>query len=371
MKFRKVSAITMLLSAIALIAACGADPTATPTRPAATPTPTVSAMDAAMADLVQAAAAEGELNFLGSGIETGTFDAIEEAINAKYGINIRLTYTSGPSMNAMASRLDTELDGGQAPSTDMYIGRSEHIGTMIQNGTLQSFDWGRYLPAEVAEHAIVQGDVALAMGGDATSFAYNTNLVAEADVPQTLEDLLDPKWAGEVITTPYAAYYYFAALHVGQAEFDEWVEKFLATQIGAVLRCGDADEAIATGEHLLYGLSCGSTSVRQLKEDGAPIENVFLEELGIIVPQYVGITKGSGAPNLAALFAIFLTTPEGQDLLWEQEREGGLWFVDGTYTNEIYKAMNDPLVADVDFVLANQETITELTGKYIGMITGG
>ncbi len=71
-------------------------------------------------EILKEAKAEGELHFMASGETFGGQEAmtlLEKAFNEKYGTNITLRFTPGPSMPAMAARLQQEAKSGAAAST--------------------------------------------------------------------------------------------------------------------------------------------------------------------------------------------------------------------------------------------------------------
>ena len=54
-------------------------------------------------------------------------------------------------------------------------------------------------------------------------FTYNTNLVAANEVPQRVEDVLNPKWKGKIASTPYAASFDRLALIWGEEKTTSFI----------------------------------------------------------------------------------------------------------------------------------------------------
>src|SRR5690606_23173700 len=96
-------------------------------------------------------------------------------------------------------------------------------------------------------------------------------------------------------------------------------------------------------------------------------DRTLMSDASVLMSKYVGIPKGSEHPNLAALVGLFLQSPEGQELLWENEADGGLYLIDGTDNHRIYVEEN-PVVFDVQAVQEHQETIDRLRARYQDMI---
>ena len=84
---------------------------------------------------------------------------------------------------------------------------------------------------------------------------------------------------------------------------------------GGLMRCGENDR-ISTGEFLMLFLNCGSRIPDNLKaENGGPLGSAELDDALATSMTYFGIPKNGAHPNLAKLFAGFIATKEGQDVI--------------------------------------------------------
>ncbi len=272
----------------------------------------------AMKKLIKAAAAEGQLNMLGSGIDDAkAWAKWEKALNAMYGIKVDLKFTRGPSMPRMASRLAKEHKAGRTPTTDIYIGSESHVSRILKSKALDTPNWKEFAPTIPAE-ALAPGNVAVVIASRMPGVTYNTKLVPKDQVPRKLEDLLNPRWKGKIASTPYAASFDRAAMILGDERVTNFLKNLSRENLAGLIRCGE-DERIISGEFNLLALTCGGGAIELLKAKGAPIEHTILEDVPLVSYFYLGVPKGSAHPNMAKLFTVFMTTKVAQKILWEGE----------------------------------------------------
>src|SRR5262249_13478071 len=158
---------------------------------------------------------------------------------------------------------------------------------------------------------------------------YNKKGLPEKDVPKRWEDLLDPKWKGGKLgmstTTHHLAR--LAAGAWGEQKTTEYV-KALAKQDLVLGTLGSLYTKLQTGEILAIATLTDSY-ITTAKKAGAPIVHADKIE-PVVSPAYnAGVPKGAAHPNAGALFAVFLTTAEGQNL-WEQYGGQTSAFIPGT-----------------------------------------
>ena len=132
-----------------------------------------------------------------------------------------------------------------------------------------------------------------------------------------MEDLLKPEFKGKFTTTPYlAGFDVLASKEVwGPEKTADYVTK-LAGQVSGLLLCG-ATERIASGEQLALALDCAGAEHNRDR---------FKDVVGLhVVPDnaqrrytYITISKHAASPNAAILFALFMSTREGQQMLWDK-----------------------------------------------------
>ncbi len=151
--------------------------------------------------------------------------------------------------------------------------------------------------------------------------SYNKDLVKAADVPKTVDDLLDPKWHGRKIT--YTMQFTVSGINgfYGALEKERGAEKAreFITKLhkqGAVaqnITPGGTADQLASGQFPLC-LGCNSNQMEMLKVKGAPVEMTEVQPL-VSFYSAMGITKASANPNAARLFVEWCMSEEGQRVL--------------------------------------------------------
>jgi iron(III) transport system substrate-binding protein len=148
---------------------------------------------------------------------------------------------------------------------------------------------------------------------------YNSNLIPEAEVPRTLESLLEPRWKGKIASTPYAAGFpqLARATAWGEQRTVDYVGK-LKDQVGGLIRCGEY-ERLLSGEFVLYALNCGIASDQAAHRDGMPIWFSVPADAPAVSYYAWGVPKGSARPATATLFALFMVSEPGQRLSYSAD----------------------------------------------------
>ncbi|MFQ5682927.1 MAG: ABC transporter substrate-binding protein [Candidatus Binatia bacterium] len=278
----------------------------------------------ALAQLIKGAKKETTLRGMWSSRSLGGskgFSHIVAAMNKKYGLNIKPEFTPGPSMTRMIGKLTRELKAGQPASTDVYWGNSGGMLRSSKVGLMRSMNWLAYLSRPMLKekgfNPVAPKGMGLASASTLVGVMYNSDRVKGKDIPRTLADTLKPKWKGKIASTPYAAGMREFAMPdlLGKEAMIEFTKK-LSKQISGLIRCGD-DQKILSGEFLMLVLTCGDQYVNQAKRTGTPLGYSVLSDATVSHTRYGGVPKNSQAPNAAALFVVYLHSPEGQKWMWE------------------------------------------------------
>lgn len=145
--------------------------------------------------------------------------------------------------------------------------------------------------------------------------AYNTNVFKPSDAPKTYEDLLHPRFKGKLgIEAEDANWFMTVVQAMGEQKGLKLFKDIVAANAMSV-RKGHTLLAnlVPTGEVPL-ALTAYSYRVEQLKNEGAPVEIVYLPPV-VGFPTGAGIFKRAPHPHAALLFADFVLSPEGMALL--------------------------------------------------------
>lgn len=153
--------------------------------------------------------------------------------------------------------------------------------------------------------------------------AYNTDMVSAEDVPKTFEDLLDPRWKGQIawrIGTDTGTPFFITNLRQawGEEKAEEYLQK-LAEQDIVNFGAGSArtlvDRVIAGEYALAVNVFCHHPLISAA--DGAPVASQLMNPVASAAATVL-IPKGVRHPYAAALFTDFLLT-EGQEIFKEND----------------------------------------------------
>jgi len=300
---------------------------------AALPASEAAARSAALEKVIEGAKKEGVLTVLWTeghfGGDIG-FKAMLAALNKRYGTNISLQFTQGGSFPANLGRLTQEYRSGQPSSTDIFLGGANHMIAGLKSGFLSKVDWEALVerpnPPNPVLDRVNPGGVGMAIVSRVVGIVYNSNLVKGADVPTSMEDVLKPKWKGQIATTPYiTGLYQFAAPDVlGEKYMTDFVKR-LKPQIGGFIGCNSLDKVVS-GEFAMLIFDCGRDATVRYQRRGAPLGHAVPKEVVRDNVIDLGVPVNAKHPNVGKLFIVFQHTEEGQELLWKH----------GAYDLEIY-----------------------------------
>ena len=329
----------------------------------------VSGYSQSLSQLIDGAKKEGTLNLSwGTGTMGGVegVQVMEKAFNKTYGLNFQFKYTPGPAMPQFASRIIQEAKAGQPASSDLFIGSENHVARM----SLRRLDWVKTFPHITKPMVDWDGRVLIVVSRT-PGFTYNTNLIAPGEVPQKVEDLLNPKWKGKIASTPYAASFDRLALIWGEEKATAFLQKFVK-QVAGLIRCGE-EERVLNGEFALMAFNCDLADANEMREKGAPVNGKIFRDAGILSYWYLAVPSNSTHPNAASLLAAFLLSKEGQDILWKTEKTSS-HLVEGTY---MYKFVKDQERQGIKFyanpvsdVVKNQENQSRIRQKFQDILMG-
>jgi len=149
--------------------------------------------------------------------------------------------------------------------------------------------------------------------------AYNTKMVSQADAPRRYEDLLEPKWKGNILMDEGDHAWYGALIAAwGKEKADGFMRKLAGQDIqwrrGHTLLL----QLVAAGEAPL-GIPYANSTER-FKKQGAPVE--WVDTLKPIVTglNYIGISAKAKNPNTAKLFVDFMLSKQGQEIIRDRGR---------------------------------------------------
>jgi ABC-type Fe3+ transport system substrate-binding protein len=270
--------------------------------------------------LIQAArdSGETELNVAWASSSLGGMESIkriEAWMNQTYGTNIKITLIPGPSMTDMVGKITQEYLAGQKASSDVYLGRELHLATMLPHDVLEQYDYTQLSP-RITRDIVGERNVGVEVYTTIPAILYNSELVPRAEVPQRLEDVLQPKWRGRIAATETASYFGSLSAHPewGAERMKAYMAR-LSQQVGGLIRNSE-EHRIISGEFVMLVL--GNThNAKQNSAKGAPLASVVPEDVAQANTLNLGVPRNSAHPNLAKLYINAMLSEAGQRILFE------------------------------------------------------
>lgn len=151
---------------------------------------------------------------------------------------------------------------------------------------------------------------------------YNTNLVADADVPTSWEDMLNPNFKGKIaMADPAKSGSAFTILATMVQAFGKdngkgwkFIEDFYANLDGKVLTSSSGVyKGVADGEYSV-GLTLEKEAIKYVNS-GAPVKIVYPSEGTSAIPDGVAIIKGAKNSVNAKVFVDFVLSKETQAIM--------------------------------------------------------
>ena len=316
---------------------------------------------ATLDEVVAAARKEGVIEFYApSTLTPQGAQAVSAAFNKRYGLNVTMNFSPAGNMVRDVAKVVTEGISGVAPEWDLMVVTDAHHATLWVRKMHQVFD---YRKLGVDPKLVHYDSGSVSFSNQYVLPAYNKNILPAKDLPRSWEDLLDPKWKGGKLGIS-SAVHHFARLAVGAWGEEKGTRyvKALAEQKPIVGNPGVINTKLQIGEILVF-VNQLNEFVYRAKVEGSPL--AFAEGIEPVISPalHAGVPKGARHPNVGSLFAVFLTSPEAQEI-WEKYAGLSSAFVPGT---TMYKyAQGKKMVYLKD---EHAQTVDRLTTEY-GKILG-
>jgi iron(III) transport system substrate-binding protein len=261
---------------------------------------------------------------------------ISEAFEKKYGVKISLWRSSSEKV---LQRAVTEARAGHF-SVDAFELNGPELEAMYREGLLEEYYSPQFenLPAAAfPKHRHYAAD-----RFNFFTIAYNTNLVKPSEVPNSYEDLTNPRWIGR-IGIEASDTDWFGSIVKAMGE-DQGLALFRKlARMKPQIRTGHTliAELVAAGE-IPLAATIYNHNAERLKVKGAPINWKPLSPT-FGRPNGVAVAKRAAHPHAALLFADFMLSLEGQKLLKKRNRVPASNKVDSNLNDFPYR-MIDPVV---------------------------
>jgi ABC-type Fe3+ transport system substrate-binding protein len=270
-----------------------------------------------LAKVIAAAKAEQTLDLsAGPGVLGGSEMAgpIVAGMKKAFGIDIEYKFTPGGPMGEIGNKVATEFRANQKSSTDAWTGAAAQIAPLLKLDMFHKVDWHKLYPDRIKPEFVEGGGVALRIATGTSGVLYNRAKGPEFGKIRRMEDMLKPEYKGKFGTTIYGAGFdvLLADDVWGADKTLAFYEKFVKNMQG-ILNCGGEDR-IASGEFLALIMDCGGGTHHEAKYNNALAHNIVADN-AMRRPYYLLIPKNAAHPNMAMLYGVFMSSPEGQKIV--------------------------------------------------------
>ena len=288
--------------------------------------------------LVERAKKEGKLNFYSS-MTVADAQALTSAFEKKYGIKVNNWRSSDEKI---AVRAITEARAGRH-ETDVVEMTSSSVEMMYREKLLEEF----YVPGikDIPQNAIPKHRNWIPTRFALLVMAYNTNLVKPADVPNTYEDVLNPKWIGKFgIEASDVMWLAAIVKSMGEEKGMAFFEKLAAMKPDIRSSHILIAQLVAAGEIPMV-LNAFNNNVETLKTKGGPVAWKPLQP-AFGQSSAIALAKHSTRPYASLLFAQFVLSPEGQQIIKGMNRVPASMAVDTPLNKFKYELIDSVMALD-------------------------
>ena len=239
--------------------------------------------------------------------------AIKRGFEAKYPDITMDYYFAGTGR--VITKIATEHQAGQVAADVIWVGDPADYISFKKEGILAQYSSpeAKNIDAKFIDpEGYYTGARMMNMG-----IGYNSALVEPENAPQSWNDLLDPKWEGQIVMTdPSSAgttKYFVAALLASPEYGEEYFKKLRAN--GCELESG------TTATHNQVAASAYQVGImldyvsHNLMAQGSPIGFTYLKKDLISIFSPIGLVKGSPNNENGKLLYDFILSKEGQEIL--------------------------------------------------------
>jgi len=264
---------------------------------------------------------------------------ITEAFEKEYGVKVSLWRASSEKV---LQRSVTEARAGRY-ACDVFETNGPEVEALYRERLLAPF----YSPhfSELVPAAITKDRPYVADRFNFFTIGYNTNLVKPDEVPQSYEDLLDPRWRGKIgIEASDIDWFGALVTAMGEQKGLAFFRKLAAND--PQLRTGHTliAELIASGE-IPIAADIYNHNAERLRVKGAPIQwKPLAPTFGR--PNAIAVAEHAPHPSAALLFTDFMLSSKGQKLLKKRHRVPSSRTVGSNLNNFPFQMINPEITLD-------------------------
>jgi iron(III) transport system substrate-binding protein len=248
--------------------------------------------------LLEAAKAEGKVAIGGFGFDPEEVTTLEKGFRKRFGFPVKITHDPTHIRD-----IPPKVIAGGFDVVEVNVAGGYQI--LESERGLVTVDWSLFYPEfpkleEVHQRRPAEDIPCLLYVNGIFGIVYNTKLVKEADVPDTLEDFADPKWKGRFVLWDNGNPFDFIAVKYGKERALELARK-LKTNKPILSRSAAILTLIASGEAHLGATSIGG-AIGEINK-GAPLGVKPYKDIIPALNNQLCVVDKAPHPNMAKLFA--------------------------------------------------------------------
>lgn len=333
------------------LAACGSSSTDGGTSDAPGDAVAEGVVDGDLDAVCEAGREEGTVVFWGSEEESTQNKLEADFAESHPGIDVEFQSLRPEDIT---QRLVLESGSGRDPGVDVVEGNLDAFRPLVERDMVsQDIDWTSFGLREslVTETNMVRSSRI------ANGLVYNTEETSASDLPETWEELIDPRWAGEVVVDPRGNPLQALAVVWGEDETIDYVERLRDVVDPVVIEGGTAGMlTVASGEN---ELTTNGRSAETLEQQavGSPLEIHYLD----VIPTsdfYQAVLADAQHPNAAACWVGWLVGDEGAAKVLEYAYKNNDDVPPGAPEGAEIAAIETP--EDVEVAASTAERISEI-----------
>ena len=285
----------------------------------------------------EAASGDGTLTIY-SGREEEIVEPLLERFEESTGIEIEVRYGDSAELAATISE-----EGENSPADVFFAQDPGSLGAVEQEGLLAE------LPQELLERVDARfrdpDGHWVGTSGRVRVVAYNTDLLGESELPESILDFTDPRWRGKIGFPPtnasFQAFVTAMRLTQGDDQTREWLEGIKANEPKLYEKNLPTVEAVGRGEVEVGFVNHYYLFLAKEESPDLAVANHYLTsgDAGALVSVAgVGILERSEA---AEQFVEFLLSDEGQRFYAEEAEETEYPLVSGIDPKEGLPALDE------------------------------
>jgi iron(III) transport system substrate-binding protein len=248
--------------------------------------------------LLDAAKAEGKIAIGGFGFDPEEVATLEKGFKKRFGFPVKITHDPTHIRD-----LPPKVIAGGFDAVEVNVAGGYQI--LESERGLVTVDWSMFYPEfpkleEVHQRRPAEDIPCLLYVNGIFGIVYNTKMVKEAELPETLEDFADPKWKGRFVLWDNGNPFDFIALKYGKEHALELARK-LKTNKPILSRSAAILTLIASGEAHL-GATSISTAMGEINKS-APLGVKPYRDIIPALNNQLCVVDKAPHPNMAKLFA--------------------------------------------------------------------